>query len=188
MASRELSTLIAPLRDAAIKMQQTAKQNGYILLVYCTFRSFEEQARLYRQSRTITQIQKKGRQLVRAGYPELAAILDAVGPQYGTLRKHVTGAGPGESWHQYRRAFDAVPVVAGKAQWQNSSPYWQKYGLSAIMAGLEWAGNWNRFREFPHCQMFAPVSNPLKALSRPEIMMALMYNEQWLEENDEEQV
>jgi len=81
-----------------------------------------------------------------------------------------------------------VPVVAGKAQWQNSSPYWQKYGLSAIMAGLEWAGNWNRFREFPHCQMFAPVSNPLKALSRPEIMMALMYNEQWLEENDEEQV
>ena len=184
MASRDLSTLIAPLKDAAIRTQQCCKLHGFYLLVYCTFRSFEEQARLYRQSRRLGQIRRKEIALEALGYPELAQVLEDVGPQWGTIGRHVTGAGPGESWHQYRRAFDAVPIVAGKAEWSNSSVYWRKYGRCAVDVGLEWAGNWTTFREYPHSQMPTSISNPLRVLSRNEVMAALGYNAQWIAENE----
>lgn len=63
----------------------------------------------------------------------------------------VTKARAGQSWHNYRLAFDVVPVVHGKAVW-NDSALWKTIGSLGVAMGLEWAGNWTRFREYPHFQ------------------------------------
>jgi len=68
-----------------------------------------------------------------------------------TPGKKVTNAKPGQSWHNWRVAFDFVPVVNGKAQWNDLKSF-EKCGLIAESLGLEWAGRWTRFRELAHCQ------------------------------------
>lgn len=66
--------------------------------------------------------------------------------------KIVTNAKAGESWHNHRCAFDVVPIVNGKACWDTKNPVWQTIGSLGKEAGLEWAGDWKRFKEFPHFQ------------------------------------
>lgn len=77
-----------------------------------------------------------------------------VGPQAG--RAIVTYAGPGQSMHNYRLAFDAVPMRDGKPVWGTRQPddlaLWKRYGTIGEAVGLEWAGSWTRLREFPHMQ------------------------------------
>ena len=125
MASRSLSDLIPELRELAEQVRRICQQRGVDLLVYCTYRSLEEQAKLYRQSRTLAQIEGKANQFRGKGFDFLAEVLMSVGPQHGKLGAHVTMAGPGQSWHNLRRAFDAVPLVSGKAMWKNAHPHWQ---------------------------------------------------------------
>ena len=66
----------------------------------------------------------------------------------------VTSAPPWQSWHQYGRAIDAVPLDSGKPVWRYSA----ENGLWAVAvdegdkAGLEWAGRWKTFREYVHWQ------------------------------------
>ena len=62
----------------------------------------------------------------------------------------VTNAGPGQSWHQHKVAFDFVPVVAGKAVWDDAK-LWATCGAIARECGLEWGGSW-KFTDKPHCQ------------------------------------
>ena len=68
----------------------------------------------------------------------------------------VTWAKPGESLHNSGRAFDLVPLSAGKPVWGTDGAdlaLWQQVGAIGKAAGLEWAGNWPaRIREFPHFQ------------------------------------
>jgi len=65
--------------------------------------------------------------------------------------KKVTNAKGGQSFHNYRVAFDFVPIVNGKAVW-NDLPLFKKCGAIAQSVGLEWAGNWVSFKEYVHCQ------------------------------------
>ncbi|NTV01943.1 MAG: M15 family metallopeptidase [Chlorobiaceae bacterium] len=65
--------------------------------------------------------------------------------------KIVTNARPGESYHNWRVAFDVVPVVGSKPVWDDMG-LWQSIGAVGQACGLEWAGNWKRFREYPHFQ------------------------------------
>lgn len=65
----------------------------------------------------------------------------------------VTYAKPGSSAHNYGLAMDVVPIVGGKAVWNAKDPAWQVYGEEVKKAGLEWAGGWRQFREFPHAQV-----------------------------------
>lgn len=64
----------------------------------------------------------------------------------------VTNAKPGQSWHNWRVAFDFVPIVAGKAQW-NDAALFARCGELAEGVGLEWAGRWRSFKELAHCQV-----------------------------------
>ena len=66
--------------------------------------------------------------------------------------KIVTNAKAGESWHNYRCAVDVVPIVNGKPCWDTKHPVWQEVGRLGKEAGLEWAGDWKKFKEFPHFQ------------------------------------
>jgi peptidoglycan L-alanyl-D-glutamate endopeptidase CwlK len=154
MASRRLEDLIPEVQQMARDHALRCADAGIELLIYCTLRDAHEQARLYRQSRTKEQVQAKIDQYKAKGFPALAQILKDVGPQKSGPK--VTGAGPGESFHQYSRAYDCVPVLNGKPVWSPSGEggkLWEKVGQLGKKIGLEWAGDWTSFREFPHFQL-----------------------------------
>jgi peptidoglycan L-alanyl-D-glutamate endopeptidase CwlK len=65
--------------------------------------------------------------------------------------KIVTKAKAGQSFHNWKCAFDFVPIVNGKAQW-NDTALFTKCGEIAEAVGLEWAGRWKTFKELAHCQ------------------------------------
>ena len=68
-----------------------------------------------------------------------------------TPGKKVTNAKGGQSFHNWKVAFDFCPIVNGKAQW-NDVALFTKCGEIAESIGLEWAGRWVKFRELAHCQ------------------------------------
>jgi peptidoglycan L-alanyl-D-glutamate endopeptidase CwlK len=69
-----------------------------------------------------------------------------------TKGKIVTNAKAGQSFHNYRVAFDFVPITGGKCDWTNIGLF-TRCGRIAESIGLEWAGAWKgRFRELAHCQ------------------------------------
>lgn len=63
--------------------------------------------------------------------------------------KRVTNAK--ESYHTFRVAFDFVPIVNGKAVWDDAK-VWTRCGALAESVGLEWGGRWVGFADKPHCQ------------------------------------
>ncbi len=135
--SRELADLLPKVRTLAEKHIALCAMNGIHLLVTCTLRSNQEQAALYAQGRT-----KPG--------------------------KIVTNAKPGSSWHNYGRAYDVVPIVNGKPVWGTSGKdleLWKQVGFIGKSVGLEWAGDWVRFREFPHFQLTEGMSLSQAALA-----------------------
>jgi peptidoglycan L-alanyl-D-glutamate endopeptidase CwlK len=69
-----------------------------------------------------------------------------------TAGKIVTNAKAGQSFHNYRCAVDVVPIVAGKPRWDAKDEVWQTIGRLGKEAGLEWAGDWVKFKEYPHFQ------------------------------------
>ena len=69
----------------------------------------------------------------------------------------VTGAKPGQSYHNHRVAFDFVPIVNGKAAW-NDTKLFVRCGEIAESCGLEWAGRWKSFKEMAHCQFTGGLS------------------------------
>lgn len=67
----------------------------------------------------------------------------------------VTWARGGDSWHNWRRAFDVVPMRAGKPVWGtrgHDRQLWLRVGELGQSVGLEWGGSWPRHPDFPHFQ------------------------------------
>lgn len=65
--------------------------------------------------------------------------------------KRVTNARGGNSIHQYRCAWDAVPLVHGKPAWNDLERY-KTMAKCAKALGIEWAGDWVSFKEQAHFQ------------------------------------
>jgi peptidoglycan L-alanyl-D-glutamate endopeptidase CwlK len=63
----------------------------------------------------------------------------------------VTKVKGGFSFHNYGVAFDFVPIVSGKAIW-NDGALWEKCGRIGEECGLEWGGRWTRMVDKPHFQ------------------------------------
>jgi peptidoglycan L-alanyl-D-glutamate endopeptidase CwlK len=64
----------------------------------------------------------------------------------------VTNAKAGDSFHNYRLAFDFAPIVNGKIPWDDSALF-GRLGTLGESLGLEWAGRWNgSLREMAHLQ------------------------------------
>ena len=145
MASRKLEDLHPVTREKTEKFLEKAKENGIEVLIYCTYRSPEEQEILYMQGRleqfgiTLKELNERRKKL---GLWELTEK---------EARRKVTNAKPWQSFHQYGLAFDCVPLAGGKPDWSNREAY-EKLGEIAREAGLEWAGNWEKFKELPHFQ------------------------------------
>ena len=128
MSSRKLTDLHPQMQPIMTRFLANARAAGIDLLVTCTYRSNEEQAALYAIGRT-----KPGR--------------------------IVTNAKPGRSTHNNTLngkpaalAVDVVPLRDGKPVWSASDPVWKRVGEIGEKVGLEWAGRWTTFREYPHFQ------------------------------------
>lgn len=140
--SRNPSDLLPRVHTLAEDLYLRAQEEGVDLLITSTFRNFESQKALYAQGRT------------EAGMP---CVCGGKINRIGTCRKHplgrtVTNAAAGHSWHNWKRAFDVVPVVNGKAVWDDDD-LWERIGAWGIECGLEWAGSWKSFPERAHFQL-----------------------------------
>ena len=71
--------------------------------------------------------------------------------------KIVTNARGGSSFHNYKLAFDFVPIVNGKAQWNDVRTF-KRAGEIGKQVGLDWAGDWKNFKEFAHLQWTGGLS------------------------------
>ena len=104
--------------------QDICRAAGIDLLITCTYRDGEAQEALYAIGRTLP-------------------------------GKIVTRARAGQSIHQYRLAYDCVPLRFGKPVWGTKVAdglLWHRVGEIGRACGLEWAGDWETFKEFPHFQ------------------------------------
>jgi peptidoglycan L-alanyl-D-glutamate endopeptidase CwlK len=128
MSSRRLEDLHPLMRPLVDAFLAACARDDIDILVTCTYRSDDEQARLYAQSRT-----KPGPRLTNA-------------PPGRSMHNFRVGGKPASL------AVDIVPMVSGKPVWSASAPVWQKVGKLGEEAGLEWAGRWKRGREYPHFQ------------------------------------
>lgn len=154
--SRAITDLQPPMLQRVEQLLRLVVSCDFDLLIYCTRRSFEEQAALFRQGRSLAEIRDKARELdLDWGRDDLAQILLDCPAQ--TSRAIVTHAGPGQSLHNYGLAIDAVPMRNGKPVWGTREPddyqLWHRYGEMVRNVGLVWAGDWQSFREFPHAQL-----------------------------------
>lgn len=140
--SRRLDDLLTPAESACRAWLAGCEARGVTVLVYNTWRSPEAQEAVYAQGRTFPGKNWAG----MAGY----------GPGY-----YATMARPWESWHQYRVAWDAVPMVSGQPDWTYADKnrdgvpdedWWRIMVEQADLVGIEWAGRWNTFREYVHWQ------------------------------------
>lgn len=158
MASRQLNDLEPETRTQAYRLQAALNAARLNVVMYCTLRTIDEQARLFRQGRSIEMIREKIQELRELGRADLAKVIEDVGPQYG--KRIVTMAGPGQSLHNYGMAIDSVPLLGGKPAWNPNDgtndeaemSAWKRYGEIAEDCGFEWAGRWKWFREMPHIQ------------------------------------
>ena len=63
----------------------------------------------------------------------------------------VTNVQGGYSFHNHRVAFDVVPIINGKAVWEDLV-LWARIGAIGALCGLEWGGYWERWKDKPHFQ------------------------------------
>ena len=70
--------------------------------------------------------------------------------------KIVTNAKGGQSFHNWRVAYDMAPMRNGQIVWGTSSAedkaLWNKVGELGELVGMEWGGRWKRFVDMPHFQ------------------------------------
>ena len=103
-------------------------------------------------SEFINQCKAKGIDVIITSTYRDAQSQDALYAQGRTAPgSKVTNAKAGQSFHNWRVAFDFCPIVNGKAQW-NDLALFTKCGEIAETVGLEWAGRWVKFKETAHCQ------------------------------------
>lgn len=122
--SRDVKELHPKVQAMANKMIADCKAAGLDFIITSTYRDAESQNALYAQGRT-------------------------------TKGSIVTNAKAGQSWHNYRLAFDIVPIKNGKPVWGTTGAdgkLWKDIAKIGKACGLEWAGDWKTFVEFPHFQ------------------------------------
>jgi LAS superfamily LD-carboxypeptidase LdcB len=124
-------------------MAADLKAKGVNVMVTSGYRTFKEQTALYAQ----------GRQSLSA----VNALRKDAGmsPISATANKDiVTKVKAGGSFHNYGLAVDVVPLKAnGQPDWKAPSSTWKAIGAAGKKQGLEWGGDWAKFKDQPHFQL-----------------------------------
>jgi peptidoglycan hydrolase-like protein with peptidoglycan-binding domain len=124
-------------------MAADLKAKGVNVMVTSGYRTFKEQTALYAQ----------GRQSLGA----VNALRKDAGmsPISATENKGVvTKVKAGGSFHNYGLAVDVVPLKAnGQPDWKAPSSTWKAIGAAGKKQGLEWGGDWAKFKDQPHFQL-----------------------------------
>jgi hypothetical protein len=163
--SRDLEDLEPGFKDLVKEVIEDCADHGFRLVPYSTLRPAEEQAKLWRQGRSTGEIQAEIQRLASQGAPRLSQLLEDVGPQYGD---RVTGALPGESWHQYGKACDCYVEEDGEAIWDANHPGYRIYAHFAALRGLTAGFYWEKFQDAPHIQA-SRQSNPVSTMTWAEV-------------------
>lgn len=128
--SKSLDLLLPIVRQKAEQFVAKCKEAGYDVQIISTLRTMQEQNDLYAIGR------------------------DAHGKVVGSV---VTNARGGQSFHNWGCAFDFVPVIGGKAIW-NDVALWKKLGVIGEACGLEWGGKFPNLADYGHFQFTAGYS------------------------------
>jgi peptidoglycan L-alanyl-D-glutamate endopeptidase CwlK len=131
IASRKISDLHPKVATLCNLFVEDCDEVGIDVLVYRTYCDNEAQDQIYAIGRTV-----KGANV-------------SVKKPMGDI---VTNAKGGESFHNYRLAFDFVPLIHGKAMWGDKALY-AKCGKIGEECGLTWSGRWTgKLKETAHMQ------------------------------------
>ncbi len=166
----DLSLLRQPFRADYGNLLKDCASAGFTMRCFFTLRDPWIQARLWRQSRSGEEVRLGVAMLLEAGAPWLAKVLDGVGPSWGVW---ATNAVPGNSWHQWGEAGDAVAFVDGVQSWDTirgdrggpGDSFYRHYSELADRRGmrsLASAGDW------VHVQA-RKESSPRRLFSWPDI-------------------
>lgn len=117
---RDLNELHPYVNFLYQKLADKCQKQGIEILVTSTYRSVEEQDKLYAKGRTSS----------------------------GNI---VTNAKGGSSYHNFRLAFDCVPLVNGKCAWDRIDIF-NEIGSIGKSLGLEWGGDFNSIKDYAHFQ------------------------------------
>ncbi len=116
--SRKLEDLDPHARNICNQHLALCHEAGIELILTSTYRDFEAQTELY-----------------------------AIGRTVHVERVRVTDAKAGHSWHNFKCAWDVVPVVGGKAMWH--SLLWKEVIKFGLEAGAQRGPDW----DMPHFQV-----------------------------------
>lgn len=138
-----IEALIPEFREKVEEVLRLCAAQGVVMEPFCSLRSPQEQAKMWRQSRSIDEINAQIASFRQAGADFLADCLEMVGPQYG---EPTTDRLPGFSWHQWGQAVDCHWTVDGKAVWSLDKKIkgingYELYGKIAEELGLRWMTN-----------------------------------------------
>lgn len=134
----KIDTLHPELKKMCEKFLMECKKKGINVSIYSTFRTKQEQNALYLQGRA--PLDFVNRERLKAGLNPITEKENKI----VTLVK--------DSPHCYGLAFDFVPILDGKAVWNNDK-LWEECGKIAEELGLEWGGRWVKFPDKPHVQI-----------------------------------
>ena len=126
--NRRIETL-HPVIKAKVKefIIRAEKELGIKLRVTAALRTWNEQADIYAKGRDSN-----------------GNVID--------MKKIVSWAKAGQSYHNYGLAFDVVEIKNGAALWKN--PNWGKIGALGESIGFIWGGRWKgKKNDRPHFQM-----------------------------------
>jgi peptidoglycan L-alanyl-D-glutamate endopeptidase CwlK len=166
----DLQKLQPTLKTKLLDLIDRCASRGIVMRPSNGLRDPFEQGKLWRQSRSIEEIDETIKKLISSGAPFLAHCISSVGPQHGS---HVTDTPPGVSWHQWGEAVDCFWLVDGKAEWStkkliNGLNGYKIYANEAAGSGLTAGGLWPKFKDWPHVQLRSE-SNAASVMSLVEI-------------------
>jgi D-alanyl-D-alanine carboxypeptidase/LysM domain len=126
--AQRLARVNPKVAQLGLRMVDACAQAGLAILITQGLRTWEEQDALFAQGRT------------------------APG-------KIVTNARGGQSWHNFGLAFDIVVLDSlGKADWDTAHPGWSRAAAIGKSLGLEWGGDWSKFKDLPHFQRIGDLT------------------------------
>lgn len=135
MASRKLSDLCPELKEVAEEFIEQCAEAGIDVLIYCTYRSNEEQDKEYEKGRD-----SKGNIINRQ---QVTTYAKGGGSKHNRM----------ENGKPSSRAFDCVAMRNGFCLWSSAAPEWKKMGEIGRGLGLEWGGDFRNLKDRPHFQL-----------------------------------